>query len=197
MKKILLTVLIILITVPVIAQDSWVKIDPGDLTPEQVAELYRLKESADAARSGSPINNTPTVDQVEEWTTLGSKMGKAIAEMCSEMGVVVNEFLETPVGKVTAFVIVWKMIGSDIFGIFGGMIVWLLGTSILIFIYKRLHGKKIVSGPGFFVGLFTKNITREYTESYDWPDKEWEGISIILQGIAFALFTGVMLLIIF
>jgi hypothetical protein len=55
---------------------------------------------------------------IRKWQELGDAFATTIAAICKTLRVEVNEFLKSDVGKITAAVIIYKMVGKDIIRIF-------------------------------------------------------------------------------
>lgn len=89
-------------------------IDTTGLTKSQKAELAvqaaKLAENNEAPKIPTP----PVVEQVDKWVAIGANVGKGLAGAAKELGVAANEFVQTPVGKITAGLIIWKVAGNDI-----------------------------------------------------------------------------------
>jgi hypothetical protein len=82
-----------------------------------------------------------TPETAYQWAEIGKNIGLAISEAAKAMSVSVNEFAGTFVGKITVVLIVWKVIGQDMWSIGGGTMFWIALTSILAWSYRRHHHK--------------------------------------------------------
>ncbi|AUG85155.1 hypothetical protein FDJ19_gp143 [Vibrio phage Ceto] len=51
-----------------------------------------------------------TVEKMDKWSEISLKFAKAIGVAAREVGVATNEFLQTPAGKFTAAIILWKVL---------------------------------------------------------------------------------------
>ncbi len=89
------------------------------------------KESAAGLTSGS------TVKKVDEWVDIGVKIGQAFGGAAKEMSIQVNEFAKTPVGLMTAGLIVWKMVGGVLVHFFGGILVLASGWIFMLYINRK------------------------------------------------------------
>lgn len=96
------------------------------LTPEQAAQL--AKASTTDAKNISAVVR----EEASAWGEMGANMGKALVGAAKEVGVAANEFSQTPLGKVTVAVVVYKVIGEDLIGkIVGlGILVTMLGVAV-------------------------------------------------------------------
>ena len=112
------------------------------LTDVQKAEI--LKKIAEAKQS--PITEaTEKVDKVtataQAWVGIGTQIGTGLASTAKELGIAANEFVQTPVGKWTAAIIIWKLIGNAIVHIgFGAFVFCVVLPAWIIFWRKRIGG---------------------------------------------------------
>lgn len=155
MRTTLIVLFSILITTTVFAQT--VSVDLNKIDPELAKQIIVEKS-----------NTMPAPRKMLEWAQMGEGIAKALGAACKELSIEVNEFSKTPVGELTTFVIVWKMIGKDFINIFIG--IGLLIVSLTFWwksLYKvmleQIQGKNGEFHPKFefessdarfFVGLF-------------------------------------------
>lgn len=127
---------------------------------EQLAlrqKLVELKKTQSA--SGMSI---PSVDKLSEWASLGQQFGAGLAQTAKELGVTANEFVNTPVGRTVAAIIVWKLMGSAILHIVGGAIFFVVAMTIWWTAWHRIcviKSTKHVAGRHFFWLLQNKEVT--------------------------------------
>lgn len=180
------TLLCSIMAVPALAQttDPKVTIDLEDLTPAQVAQLMALKESAE----NGPPSGQSAAEVAEEWATFGEKFGQVIASICKELGIAVNDFIETPVGKLAAIMIVWKVIGSDLWGIIGGTSVWFVVTGILMWSFRYFHMK---------VKIKDKDGGISFVKRHEFNSGDARVGSVAIHVVLFAAITGTCLPIVF
>lgn len=117
----------------------------------------------------SVIDSAKGIDPVKltQWGQVAKEFSGALGIAAREMGVAANEFLGTPAGKLTAVVIVWNYMGSQLLGI-------AIGIPLIIFI--------LWGGTRIIRSVFVESIT--YTEVKTWygtkrvPEKhEFDSIS--------------------
>lgn len=77
---------------------------------------------------------------VQKWVDVGTNIGKSLGGAAKEVGVAVNDFVETPVGMLTAFLIVWHVMGAALVHFFGGILIFILGFSMLTYLMRRSKG---------------------------------------------------------
>ena len=84
-----------------------------------------------------------TSDEAKEWATL---ISGAIKTICNDLSISVNAFLQTDAGKITAFLIAYKIIGQDIKNIVLGTAAWLVITFVLVLMFWFLVvPKKVIA----------------------------------------------------
>lgn len=108
-----------------------------NLTESQRAEITKLVADKAAAAKESPID-VPNVQKIDEWVGVGERIGKMMGGAAKEVGVAVNDFITTPVGKWTMFLIVWKYMGGAAIHFFGGLLVMLIGSVVATALYRRM-----------------------------------------------------------
>jgi len=163
----------LLFTSGVLAQSA----DTRGLNDAQQAEinLQIAKMKADKAKGiveGVPAANISETVRTEAaaWGEMGTNMGRAVVGAAKEIGVAANEFAETPLGKVTVGVVVYKLIGQEILGV-------VVGCSILLFVYMlagyllfraRFASRVEYETKPFLWGLWQRRALKSYEESDDW-----------------------------
>ena len=192
---VLLTILLCsLLALPALAQGTnpKVTIELEDLTPAQVAQLMALKESAE---NGLPSGQTAT-EMAEEWAVFGERFGQVIASICKELGIAANEFIQTPVGKLAAIGIMWKILGEAWWGIIGGSLVWMIVTGLLWRSFSHFHmSKKVVIREGPWKWSKVKSV--EFKRCYEFDDNNYQVGSVCAHAGFFALITVTCLVIVF
>lgn len=190
MKKVLIvSALVVLCAVwamPATAQV--VTIDLDDLSPEEAAKVLAAKNLAE---NGPPPTQTAT-ETAEEWVIFGERFAEVIITMCSRLGVEVNEFVKTPVGKIATIVILWKVVGVSLWSIIGGTLAWVVITMILLWSFRFFHMRARVEntdGDG--------NTTVEYVERYEFSSGDWAAGSAVLHCAFFVAITITCLAIVF
>lgn len=107
------------------AQSSETVTIPKDqLTPEQRAKLD--KEELDEK-----------VQQYGKWVGAGHEVGVAVNESLSAITDNATKFAQSGPGKVTMFLVAWKVVGNDIYGLGVGLILLFSVLPVLIWSYWR------------------------------------------------------------
>lgn len=158
MKKIVITIMLIC-TSWVSAAGQETAIDTSGLSKEAIIELNQRAQSL----KKEPTNVSATVrKEAEEWGNLGANMGKAMIGAAREIGVAANDFVSTPLGKVTAALVVYKLIGRDIIDIVTGLITLITGTVLSVWLamsqafYTRKYETK-----SYLFGFWNRRIISE------------------------------------
>lgn len=81
------------------------------LSPAQIAEL-EIKAHEMLKEAGPTTPTTPA--QVKEWTDLVTAIGDGFVNTSQKLGIAVNQFVQTPVGIMTALVLIWNYMGNSI-----------------------------------------------------------------------------------
>lgn len=165
------------------------------LNEEQKGQVLAMIDDLNAKRAAQKGPNTSAVvrEEAAKWGELGANMGRAAVGAAKEVGMAANEFVSTPLGKVTMGIVIYKVIGKDI-------IKFIMGFSILVFFLTTGHNflrMKRYSGtveyatvPTFFK-LRTKQVVVKGQTNEQWAAAYTAmGIISILLGCAIGF--GVM-----
>jgi len=106
---------------------------------QKAAILQNIASQVEEA--AKPQIEVPSTEIVEKFANVGPSVAKAIKETAQELGVVVNEFLYTPVGMMTAGLIVYKVVGDDVLtqlhGFFQSTLFTIVWVGYLIWYIRR------------------------------------------------------------
>lgn len=70
--------------------------------------LTEAQKAAIVAQVDQQAAPTPKLDVVERWANMGTNIGRGLASSAKELGVAVNDFANSPVGKTVTFLLVWN-----------------------------------------------------------------------------------------
>lgn len=115
------------------AQSYYSKMCKG-LTDLQCSELIVQAEK---------MKNVDYASEANKWIETGSKIGLGITGAAKEIGVATNELVQTPIGKLTAGVLVYKFIGRDLVKTFLGTFFFIFGSIGLAYFFKRIIPSKV------------------------------------------------------
>lgn len=109
------------------------------LTEAQKAEVVKAVADKAATNITTPVGGMPNVsaDKVDKWLDVGEHFGKMIGGAAKEVGVAANDFVQSPVGMLTAGLIIWHYVGSVLVHVIGGLIVIVVGFGFLWFMIRR------------------------------------------------------------
>lgn len=83
-------------------------INLSGLTEAQKAELVQKAEEMKVPKEGV------SVQKVNEWVDLGKNVAIAFTSAAKELGIAADAFLNSNTGKLTAALIIWKVLGQDV-----------------------------------------------------------------------------------
>jgi hypothetical protein len=135
MKKLLMCLMVIFLLfsfAPVIqhAHAVSVNVNLEDL-PEEARNAI-LDHQAGKDKQISP-------DQVVQFEKYGLALGKSINALVKELGITLNDFIKTPVGKLTTAVLLWKLVLFEVLLVCLKLGSLIFATSILLFSFMRFH----------------------------------------------------------
>jgi hypothetical protein len=138
-----------------------VTINKADLTPDQLAKLAVDQKTAEI---------TSNVQTASQWAGMGKEIGISIKEGLGAASDGVNNFAATPPGKLTMFLIAWKVMYKDVLETAKTLSGIFIGVPLLIFfdaclmtvLFKSIRPRKVlVSSEGWF-----KKKTYEYEDTW-------------------------------
>lgn len=174
------------------------QLDTSNLTDAQVAELKAQAANLAAQNAkGEGVSKDSIAEFVSTWGTQAAAaaegFAKAFGIAASELNVTVNDFFKTDVGKLTAVVIIWKMLGESITAIIFGTSVLIVGLTFARVLYIRLFTAEEVRLPyNRFWGLWSgeKLVRRKKTFADLDNEGEWMMVWVIVAVIVATLFVS-------
>ena len=149
------------------------------VTTVDLEKLSSIARNEILNKSGKKVENK--VKNIKEWAGIGKEIGIAISETCKVLNVEVNNFVKSPVGKITLFIILWKIVGARL----------LLLLLLLLFLipiswsYKRFFfGYRVKSKEGHI----------SYEGKYEFSTDEARCMSAIVHTILFIAVLGGIIL---
>ena len=119
-----------------------------NLTAVQRASLEADCKASQKANTTIPdsvadqLNASVSPEALSGYGKVAKEFAEAIGIAAKELGVAANDFLNTPAGKLTAVIIVWRVMGDDVYAIAAYPFRLLIGTALLILIWtyvRRIH----------------------------------------------------------
>lgn len=154
------------------AQDA-TSVDVSKLTAAQKAEVLKYAANLEATKPDAQGISEKTREEVGKWGELGVGMGRAAVAAAKEVGVAANEFVQTPLGKVTMGVVVYKVIGHDVIKFFVGgaiLVTFTIAALVCAFGMRGRKGEVKYETKPTLWGAFN----RQYITSYE-PDSDLVG----------------------
>ena len=108
-----------------------------------VQKIAVIKSVAEQAAAKTEVVSDSTIDKIDRWSQVGANLGKGLAATAKELGVAVNEFAASPIGKVATALIIWHIMGASIMHVVGAILVWILGLVAIRYIMERSCPAKI------------------------------------------------------
>jgi hypothetical protein len=116
--------------------------DTDGLTEVEAAEIQKQialrRESAKKKDQLIDVSNPPSSEKLNVWVDAGVQLGKGLAAVAKELGVAANDFVKTPVGKLTAAVILYKFMGKDLIKLIVGLLFMAVSGSVWIYMVRRI-----------------------------------------------------------
>lgn len=162
MKK-FLAVILMMVSISAFANDRYLSMD--GLTEQQKAELSL---QAAKMKTAHEENISTTVrKEAEAWGEMGTNMGRAVVGAAKELGIAANEFAQTPLGKVTVGVVVYKVIGEDVLSVAIGSFVLFVGVWLGIWLMTRWRLGCVVKYDykPFLFGLWQRKVVLEIDDT--------------------------------
>lgn len=102
-------------------------LDTTGMTKKQIAQLEQVKNDMLVDKKLQTYN---------EYAEIGEKIGLAIVSLGKELGKSVDEIMNTTTGKIAMAIIIYKVIGAEILGIFLGIIWFIVFYPGWVFMYR-------------------------------------------------------------
>lgn len=183
MKKILVCLFMLVLVACCNKANAAVIINTDGLSEAQKAELVQQAERMKETKGDI------TTTSVEKWTNFAEVFGRTIANTAKEVGVQVNEFVKTPVGKMTAAIIIYRYAGKDIIQaalyIFAGITCLIIGG---LWANRVANSGKSVT---ITYDLTTKNIFGNHpvkSKEVSKVDSDYLISASLIKGISVAIF---------
>lgn len=184
MKKVLiLFALIMSVAFTVSAQNSQkpkqIVVNVDDLTQDQLAKVHERNKVEQI---------TGQIETYSKYAGMGKEVGIAVSEGLGAVKDVTLEFADSNVGKLTMALIVWKVIGDDLTGILLGIPLWLLGSGLVVWSYRKTCTKRkvIIKREG---GWWIFGGVKEYETRHPMYS---DGGGAAIHLLVLMLYTGVM-----
>lgn len=82
-------------------------------------------------------------NETSKWAELGKNAVVALIAAAKELGIAANDFVQTPVGKMVMFVVIWKFMGVQVLGIVFGLLLIITGCTASVLLWNHLSINRI------------------------------------------------------
>ena len=128
-----LVLLLVLFTASQVFAGSCDQLSVPGMTDTQLIDLK--KKCVDMAGN---ITAVSTVANMSEYAELGQKYGVALSEVAKSVGTTVNELAQTPVGRFMLVMVAYRVMGSDLLGIFGSVLWFTTMIPLWVYMFHRM-----------------------------------------------------------
>jgi hypothetical protein len=184
--SILITILILSFTIYAFGITAEEMLKNPNLTDSERSTIARVM--AQTSESSIPMQ----MKGLLEWKEMGEAFATTIKQICQTLNVEVNAFLQSDVGKLTAAVIIYRMVGKDLIRIGLYTLIWLGITFCIGLSIKILHMKKKITKTIYNEEQKTKTETTDYVERFEWPDDDIKTGSLIAHIIVWFAFSCII-----
>lgn len=153
-------------------------------------KTYQIPESQLTEQQRQKFGGTSnTVQDVHAWVGVGKEIGTAVNDSLAAITTQSNNFAQTPVGKLTVAVVIFKVLGDTAIHIVAGFAIFICMMPLWIWSYRRFLPKRVVKSE---VVAPDKTLTRTFETLNAMDDDEANGWRIGHWGALLAL--GVVIL---
>lgn len=152
--KYLVLILALMFAAPVFAQEQ---------TPSTAVQLTEEIAKMDDAQKQKALaaikaSESPTAASAREWIAIGEGLGEGMAATAAKMGVVANDFSQTPLGKMAMLLIIWNYMGESIVLLFAALGITVFGGGLWVYVSRKIFGE--YNDKGKFIKYDTNLINR-------------------------------------
>jgi hypothetical protein len=170
------------------AQDSTISIKVSDLEKLVPGASVALKKATEVEATEAALEKR--IERYGSYVGVGKEIGIAVNSALEAVNDQVVKFSETKLGKITVFLVVWKVLYKDVLGIIIGIPLLLGWTAIFVWVMVYFFMKRKIK-------YTDKNgqVVEEIVDN-DWNDNKWAGIAVTGIGyvvIAWVIVGGVIL----
>lgn len=152
------------------AQDSTVTLKVSDLeklAPGAVAEIKNM-----AAMDAAEKSIEKRIGRYGKWVGLGKEVGIAVNGCLEAINAELVKLSETKLGKRAIFLVTWKVLYSDVLGLFIGIPSLIVWTILFVWVMKRCFIARVV------VTINSDGTKEETIVNDDWDTEKWTALAI-------------------
>ena len=117
-----------------------ISVNTNGLSEEQKAALILQVEDM----KKTPPQPGEVIESMKKWAEVGQGLGVGLISLAKELGVAVDQLMNTTVGKIGMAIIVWKMVGASLVGVSFGLTWLMVVIPLWIVMYRRNCYKKTI-----------------------------------------------------
>ena len=159
-------------------------LDIRSMSSDDISKIKSACDTLVKSPTTSSIVPSVTPEAVREWGSLAKEFGSAIGATAKELGIAVNEFLNSPAGILLTLYLFWSKLGGVMIGVPFLITVWYAYFK-LNDRYRRTPSKMEVR-PSLF-GLRNKEVVTEYTYNTEKDTVFWaqalSGVAVIVGSV--------------
>jgi hypothetical protein len=155
------------------------------------AQAAAQKAAETPAKAVQQVVEKSTPEQLVGWAQVGAALGKGLAQTARELGIAANEFVQTPVGKLTAGIILWKYMGASLVHLIVGSIFLVVYFLVWLYLIRRFGLiTSITKEPVVLIEAANIVGTRTITKYCNWREQEGSYIVVALLTAAAGIAVG-------
>ena len=159
---------------------------------EETVTVPKSMLSKDQLADLAAKNMADRVKQYGSWVGIGHEVGVAVNEGLQAVSSQANTFAQTPVGKWTIFIIIFKVIGQQALGVLFAALIIVVGIPLWIWSFRRFLPDRVVRRETLDP-VSGKVVTREYeqrklSEVEGFLVAHYVGLALMFGAAALAVF---------
>lgn len=161
MKKTLIFFLFLFL--PLLAFADQTTVDISKLSSDQQAQILKEINNAQSSTSTSTPSTSDVQSKLEKWKDIGEGLGAALVSASQQLGIAANQFVQTPVGKITMAIVVYKLIGTGLLQAISFLISATFFFSLaVVFFFKTPMDKVEYEFKPVLWGMFNRKKVKSY-----------------------------------
>jgi hypothetical protein len=176
MFRAIILAFLVTFSLPVVGHANTMTIDRSQIS---AADAQKIEEILNQSKGNGAVNFTDPA-KLGAWVDLGKNLGQALASAAKELGTGATEFVQTPMGTLVMFSILWKLFINDIVLIALSIIMLIGGNLTMLHIYRAKTFQYKRTGPWFW----PTSVERSAYQDSQW---NFEGVEFLAFLIALVI----------
>ncbi len=106
------------------------------------AEIAQMNDAQKAeALAQIRAGRSSTAEAAKDWVDIGNALGEGLAATAEKLGIVANDFANSPLGKLAIVLILWNYMGESVLLIVAGFTLLVGGTLVWLYQMRKIFGK--------------------------------------------------------